>query len=157
MAVPEVKLLKVRNKITAALASEKITLRSLQSLTGSLAFICRAVTPGRAFLGRLIDLTIGIKKARYLIRLSKGAKEDLRTWQFFLHSFNGRAIIADQYWVLDSDVQFFTDASGGIGFGGFYNGQWFAAPWPHKIKIAKHYIAWLGFFPCGCSNNALGS
>ena len=142
--VPHDKLSKIQGKIQEALSSDKITLRALQSLIGSLAFICRAVAPGRAFL-RLIDLTRGTKKAWHLIRLSSGAKEDLRTWHFFLRNFNGKTIIPDQFWVLDSDVQLFTDASGGSGFGGYFNGQWFAAPWPPDVKAAGHSIAGWNF------------
>src|SRR5207253_2880469 len=29
----------------------------------------------------------------------------------------------------------FTDASGDIGFGAFFNGKWFSLPWPRDFKI----------------------
>ena len=41
------------------------------------------VVPRRAFLRRLIDLTIGIRRPHFLIRLSKEVKEDLSVWQKF--------------------------------------------------------------------------
>ena len=54
-------------------------------------------------------------------------------WQVFLKSFSGKAIISDQYWVQDNDLQFFTDGNGGIGFGGYFRGQWFQDTWPKFI------------------------
>ena len=60
--------------------------------------------PGRAFLWRLIDATKNAKQPWQLIRLTKGAREDLHMWQVFLQSFNGRAMIPDQYWALDEDL-----------------------------------------------------
>lgn len=41
------------------------------------------IVPGRAFLRRLIDLTIGTQKPHHHIRLSKRAKLDLLVWLRF--------------------------------------------------------------------------
>lgn len=43
----------------------KLTVKELQSLIGLLNFACNIVSPGRSFLRRLIDLTMGIKKQYY--------------------------------------------------------------------------------------------
>ena len=48
----QIKISSIRQKITEALQSEKVSLKSSQSLIGSLSFICKAVSPGRAFLRR---------------------------------------------------------------------------------------------------------
>ena len=101
VSVPEEKILGISEKISAALNTPKISLKSLQSLIGSLSFICRAVAPGRAFLRRLIDLTKGVKKPWHKIQITKGARADLNLWQVFLQGFNGKAMIPDQFWVLD--------------------------------------------------------
>ena len=147
VAIPQDKLPVINGKIATALRSEKITLKNLQSLIGSLSFVCRAVPPGRAFLRRLIDLSKGVKKPWHLIRLSKGAKDDLHMWQVFLHNFNGSTIIPDQFWLLNEDLQLFTDASSTIGFGGYFQGQWFNGVWPLQTKVSTPSIAWLEFFP----------
>ena len=60
---------------------KKVTLKELQSLIGLLNFACSVVTPGRVFLRRLINLTIGIKHSHYFIRLTSQAKKDLRLWE----------------------------------------------------------------------------
>ena len=60
VSIPPEKLLAIRQKVYEALEASKLTLKELQSLIGSLSFVCRAVTPGRPFLRRLIDLTCGV-------------------------------------------------------------------------------------------------
>ena len=147
ISIPSEKLAKISAKVQEALNSEKMSLRSLQSVIGSLSFVCKAVPPGRAFLRRLIDLTLGVKHAWHKIRLTKGARCDLKMWDVFLHNFNGSAIIPEQFWCEGRDLQFFTDASGEIGFGGYFRGEWFQGRWPAACKSAKHSIAWLEFFP----------
>ena len=88
--LPPDKLVKYHDLIASSLRRRKITLREIQSLTGLLNFACTVVVPGRAFLQRLIDLTIGIHGPQFLIRLTREVKEDLKVWQQFLAGFNGR-------------------------------------------------------------------
>ena len=58
--LPPDELVKCHDLIASFLRRRKITLREIQLLTGLLNFACTVVVPGRAFLRRLIDLTIGI-------------------------------------------------------------------------------------------------
>ena len=145
VSIPEDKLKSVIEKVRGASEASALTLRALQSVIGSLAFVCRAISPGRAFLRRLIDLTIGVRRPSQKIALSVGARSDLKMWLVFLRNFNGRAIFPDQFWWEDSDIQLFTDASGEIGFGGYFRGRWFQGRWPREVL--NHSIAWLEFFP----------
>ncbi len=145
--IPNNKLVVIQEKIRKALRVQKLTLREIQSLVGSLSFVCRAVPPGRAFLRRLIDSQVGVRQSWHKIRLTVGAKADLNMWLVFLANYNGATIFSDQMWLGDQDVQFFTDASGGIGFGGFYNGWWFQGKWPSQQFASDHSIAWLEMFP----------
>lgn len=50
-------------------------------------FACNVVLPGRAFLKKFIDLTIGIIKEYYRIRMTKQVEEDLAVWYNFLTFF----------------------------------------------------------------------
>ncbi len=144
--IPEVKLLAIREKVRSLLQASEITLRELQSVIGSLSFVSKAVPPGRAYLRRLIDLTCGIKKSWCKLKLSMGAKKDLEMWLLFLDHFNGSTIFPDQAWSECANLQLFTDASGGIGFGGYFRGKWFQGKWPSK-KFRRKSIAWMEFFP----------
>ena len=78
--LPQEKLDKCRELLSAFLRRRKVTLQEIQSLTGLLNFACKIIVPGRAFLRRLIDLTIGVQKPHFLIRLSREVKQDLLVW-----------------------------------------------------------------------------
>ena len=62
--LPQEKLDKCRELLSAFLRRRKVTLQEIQSLTGLLNFACTVIVPGRAFLRRLIDLTIGVQKCQ---------------------------------------------------------------------------------------------
>lgn len=62
--VPDDKVKSLIEKLQAALHAGSLSLSEVQSLIGSLNFVCKAVAPGRAFLRRLIGLTIGVTKGR---------------------------------------------------------------------------------------------
>ena len=66
-------------------------MRELQSLIGLLNLTCSVIVPGRAFLRRLIDLTIGGRRPHHRIRLTKETKHDMEVWLKFLRQFNGRS------------------------------------------------------------------
>ena len=61
VCIPMDKLVKLRLLINQACVAKKLTLKELQSVIGSLSFVCKAVPPGRAFLRRIINLTLKLK------------------------------------------------------------------------------------------------
>ena len=145
VSVPAEKIDKAIVKINEALESTSLTLRNLQSLIGTLSFICKAIAPGRPFLRRLIDITCGVSSPNHHLKLSDGAKCDLKLWLLFLEKFNGVSMIPDQVWTSIVDIQFFTDSSGEA-CGGFYANRWFQTRWPGNIGRVRS-IAWLELFP----------
>ena len=96
--LPQEKIDKCLELLSIFLQCRRVTLKEIQSLTGLLDFACAMVVPGRAFLRRLIGLTLDIRSPHFLIRLSQAAKEDLRVWQQFLAGFNGRNIFLSEVW-----------------------------------------------------------
>ncbi|XP_030834399.1 uncharacterized protein LOC115921248 [Strongylocentrotus purpuratus] len=130
--VPKEKLRVLLSMLDDFASKSKLTLRQLQSLTGSLNFVCKAIGPGRAFLRRLIDLTRGVHKAHHRIRISKGAKADLLAWREFLLHFNGTVCFGDSVWRRNDFFQFYTDAAGSIGFGIYFESRWAQARWPEE-------------------------
>ena len=90
------KLDKCRSLISEFLRRKKVTLKEVQSLTGLLNFACSVVRPGRAFLRRLIDRTVGIRSPEHRIRLNKEVKQDLKLWLSFLCHFNGRSFFLEE-------------------------------------------------------------
>ena len=65
--LPQKKLVKCQALILAFLKRRKVSLQEIQSLTGLLNLACSVVVSGRAFLRRLIDLTLGVKRPHFLI------------------------------------------------------------------------------------------
>ncbi|XP_048587466.1 uncharacterized protein LOC125570208 [Nematostella vectensis] len=143
--LPQDKLDKCITLITEFLRRKKVSLRELQSLVGLLNFACSVVIPGRAFLRRLINLTIGIKAPHHKIRLTKAAKEDLNVWLVFLSSFNGCSFFLDDYWSNSQKLRLYTDAAGSLGFGAIFGNEWCYGSWPSSW-LDKN-IATLEFYP----------
>ena len=143
--LPVEKVLKCTNCLESFLKRKKVTLKELQSLIGLLNFACSVVRPGRAFLRRLIDLTIGVRQQHFLIRLSKESKQDLTVWHSFLSEFNGRSFFVSDYWLNSPKLNLFTDSSGALGFGAIFGTHWCYGKWPSGW--AYRNIAILEFYP----------
>ncbi|CAC5416928.1 unnamed protein product [Mytilus coruscus] len=125
--LPIDKLAKCHNLITVVLQKEK-------------KMTCAVVSPGRAFLRRLIDLTIGVKKSFHRIRMTKSVKQDLNTWQHFLKNFNGKSLILSDRWLTSDQLHLFTDASGTYGYGALFGSQWFLGKWDTKMAKTKYCL-----------------
>lgn len=151
VSIPLEKLEEIRQKIKHVMSKEKVTLKEMQSLIGSLNFCCRAIIMGRPFCRRMIDKTCGLTKPFHHLRVSKGMRQDLLMWLHFFESHNGISVFHDQAWLSNTEVQLFTDSAGGpgLGFGIFFQGHWCQASWPkdwHDSGIT-HDITVLELFP----------
>ena len=67
--------------------------------------------PGRAFLRRLIELTIGLSKPHYYRRLNKEARSDIQAWLIFVESFNGKCLFLSDRWGTSEQLNLYTDAA----------------------------------------------
>ena len=54
-------------------------------------------------------------------------------WIFFLENWNGVSFFYDDDFTESADLQLFTDASGKYGYGGYFQGKWFAELWPNDL------------------------
>ena len=143
--LPQEKLDKCQALISAFLKRRKVSLQEIQSLTGLLNFACSVVIPGRAFLRRLIDLTLGVVHPHFRIRLSPEVKADMLVWQTFLSGFNGRPFFLSDDWYDSHQLQLYTDASGTLGFGAIFGRHWCYGEWPDSWRHRN--IAYLEFYP----------
>ena len=82
----------------------KITLKDLQSLVGSLNFF------------------------------SKRVKEDMKVWLSFLESFNGKAHFPESEWSDNETLELYTDNAGSetMGGSGFFSKEWVFFQWPQN-------------------------
>jgi hypothetical protein len=102
------------------------------------------VTPGRTFLRRLINLTIGLTKPYHHRRHNAEARADLRAWGIFLHSFNGKALFPTSTVHSSPSLHLFTDASD-VGFGGIFGNAWFYGQFSDFWR--QYHIAVREFLP----------
>ncbi len=113
--LPLDKVDKIKLLLNTFLERQKVTLKEMQSLIGTLNFACRVVSPGRPFLRRLIHLTRGLQKPHHHLRLTRAAKADLSGWKVFIDSFNGTYMFSSMIWENSEQLHVYTDASG-VGF-----------------------------------------
>ena len=113
--VPAEKIETALNLIDSVLnkKSGKLTLLQLQKICGFLNFLCRCVTPGRAFTRRLYYNTSGKLKPHHHIRIKNDMKEDLLMWRLFLkHPSVYSRCFMDFTSIGAYQIEFYTDASG---------------------------------------------
>lgn len=119
--------------------------RELLSLIGKLNFACRIIPAGHIFLRRLIDLSTTARRPHHHISLNTEACRNVAWWLKYLPLWNGCAIIPDPFWSRSPDLELFTDASGGLGFGIYFQGQWLNGSWPSNLSDRS--IQWKELYP----------
>ena len=129
---------KCRNLLHLYSVKKSCTLRELQSLLGYLNFCCSIITCGRAFLRRLTNLTIGIKRPFHHIRLSQDVKSDLCLWLSFLEQYNGKSMFLNDRFLSSNTLALYTDSAQSIGYGAIYSSKWLHGLFPkswHSFNI----------------------
>ena len=58
-----------------------------------------------------------------------GAQDDITMWLNFLDDFN-----EDVHWTNSPDMNLYTDAAGGIGFGAYSKGKWAEGRWSFSTE-----------------------
>ena len=145
--IPHEKVSALLHMLRGALEAEEMQLKKIQALIGSLNFVCRAIPPGRAFLRRLIGLTIGFTEGSARIRVGTGAKRDIAMWIEFLTHFNGAVMFLESQWVSNSTLELYTDAAQSIGFGCFFQNHWTCSLWPSSVQARSTAISYLELYP----------
>ena len=143
--LPVEKIDKIKNKLKEVKDRRKVTLKQLQSLIGLLNYACLVVVPGRAFLRRLINLTCHISNPHHFIRLNSAARDDIKMWEQFIGSFNGKSVFLSDLWSTSDSLSMFTDASGTVGYAAILGSNWFAQKWPESLQ--NYQIAIKELFP----------
>lgn len=148
--LPEDKLSSAQEKISAWSTRKVCRLKDLQSLIGTLQFACRVISPGRPFLQRMINLTRGFSNPNQCIKLNDEFRKDITMWQLFLSNWNGVSLFLPPFKLPSPQIHLYTDAAGSIGYGAYYNNQWFQGKWlqEHQIHLPSGIsIAWQELFP----------
>ena len=88
---------------------------------------------GRSFISRLLDLSKCVENLHDVIVLDAGCRSELRFWSLLLDNWNGISFFRNYVSESSPALNLFTDAAPPVGFGGFFNGQWFASVWPEEL------------------------
>ena len=128
-SLPDDKVNKLLTLLEEFLDTKSVTLVKLQSLCGVLNFACGVVAPARAFTRRLYDLTIGVAKPFYKVKITRDVKKDLCVWRDFIKIHNHRTFFLDYIWLSSDHLHLYTDAASTIGFGGVFGHKWFKGLW----------------------------
>ena len=117
----------------------------MQSLVGVLNFACSVIQPGRAFLRRMINLTMHVTESQKFLFLTTDVKDDMRMWLTFLANFNGKSMFLNETFMSSKTLQLHTDAAKSLGYSGIYGSKWFYGAFPEDWKSLN--IMTLEFYP----------
>jgi hypothetical protein len=113
--------------------------RDLLSLLGKLVFVSKVISPGRIFMRRLYDLTMGLKHLHYRVKLNRDAREDIIWWLNCAASWNCKSVFLDDDWISSNLIHLYTDASD-VGLGCIFESSWFVLEFDSKERAM--IIAW---------------
>lgn len=121
--------------------------RDLLSLLGHLNFAMRIIPQGRPFISHLLALASSVHALDDQIIINQACRNELSLWISFLRQWNGLTFFYSDLVSLPDDIQLFTDAAPSVGFGGFYQGRWFASPWPPQMLDSPQSSALFELYP----------
>ena len=107
----------------------------MQKLCGFLNFLCKCIVPRHAFTRCLYTNFNTKMMPHHHINVNLEMRKYLETWKTFLldPSVYCRPFL-DFTTVLTAEyIDWFTDASGTIGYGRIFNNHWFAAEWEKQF------------------------
>ena len=118
--VPMDKVEWIKGALSNFQSRRSTTLQEFQSLIGTLNFACKVIAPWHPFLQRIIHLTRGVKKPHHHIKLTTGFYKDIEMWKMFINQWNGIGLFPSPLWKNSHTLSLFTDASGSLGYGVFF-------------------------------------
>ena len=130
LSLPEGKKEEIMKSLHGWKSKSSCSKSELQSLIGSLMFASKCVPASRLFIRRLIQHLTGLRRDEHDILLNDDFQLDLQWWLTFLPKWNGRASFLSNDWLSPDVTHLYTDASGTLGLGAYFEGEWFQSRWP---------------------------
>ncbi|XP_021362995.1 uncharacterized protein LOC110456530 [Mizuhopecten yessoensis] len=122
------KLIRIIGSLKSFQQRQSCTKRKLLQLLGHLNFASRVVLQGRSFVSHLISLSTTVKALHHYVKLNNECREDIKLWIYFLSHWNGESVFYNNKVVTSDEMCLYTDASGTLGYGCYFQGLWFAEP-----------------------------
>ena len=144
LSLPIEKQQKALNLLNDLTGKRKITVKQLQTLTGYLNFLTRAIFPGRTFTRRIYSkYTDRNRKLRqhHHVAIDSEFRFDCEMWRFFLLNFRNESVchpMVDLSEVVYAEqLQFTSDASAksSLGMGATFSGHWLFVKWEENYIV----------------------
>lgn len=136
--------------------AQSISKQQLLSLLGHLNFAMRVIPQGRSFISRLLFTASSVPGLHDQVFLDDGCRSDLRFWTRLLENWNGVSFFYDDVVRCSDSLLFFTDAAPSVGFGGYFQGQWFASVWPPHFPAMTESSALYEIYPVAVACHVWG-
>ena len=166
LAISEEKRNKARHQLNNIINKRTTTVKDLQSLTGLLNFLTKAIVPGRAFTRRLFTkipaYIYGLQQRRIKLKffhhvtVDREFRSDCQMWLSFLdYSQRDKRVLCHPFidfektQVTSRELNFYTDASAKetLGFGALYQNQCTFGIWEKDfVKTMKPSIEYLELY-----------
>ena len=149
LSITDEKRTKAINALKLVINKKKITVKTVQKLTGLLNFLQRAVVPGRTFTRRMYDkLRIKDKNGKILkqhhhVCLDAGFREDCSIWLKFLTSNTNaslyRPFVDFSVELYATTLAFYADVSlnKNFGFGAVFRNRWIWGKWGSEFIVEQ--------------------
>lgn len=85
--------------------------KELQSLVGSLIWLCQVLPQGRPFIQRFIKAQEAVKNPHHHVRITKPMIADIKWWDNMIKKWPGTQLIEDRIWWQPDIYNLYTDAS----------------------------------------------
>lgn len=142
--LPHDKLSLYNEKLSVLIGKRKTTLQNMQSVIGCLQFATSVILPGKAFVRRLVNTTLGVKKPFHFVTLNEEARADIRMWFVFFKYHNGKTIFLSQVKESSVSLNLFSDACKKA-CAATFKSCWFVIEFPDTWQGKN--IAFLEFYP----------
>nr|XP_055074593.1 uncharacterized protein LOC129454107 [Misgurnus anguillicaudatus] len=149
-SLPIEKLVRIRSFIESFLERRTVSKHDMLSLLGHLNFAMRIIPQGRSFISRLLTLAHSVVNLTDTITLDEGCASDLRFWSHLLKNWNGVSFFYNDNSESSAELELYTDAAPSIGFGGYFQGEWFSEKWPpafSHLTVTAPSIACYELYP----------
>ena len=101
---------------------------------GPLNFAAICIIAGCSFISYLIQLSCPVKRLHHRVYLNSDCQKDLQMCLKFLEGWNGYSLFLDNHRSGPLKLELYTDAAASTGYGGYFQGAWFASRWPDEIQ-----------------------
>ena len=127
--LPAEKLMALQELIQSWRTRQWCNRHQLESLIGHLHLAAKVVWLGGTLLWRMLDLLCCFRTRNHPICLSSEFQLNLHWWHDFLTSWHGLSLQLFPGMSAPIYVEVTTDVAGSLGFGAYYNDEWFSGAW----------------------------